>query len=78
MAREMKVRPSELIGLEADDLTVYCFDRAINTFGEALLAELKDVEAKTKKEAQGKTRKILMKWLPEARPGRPNSGTTRR
>lgn len=73
MAREMRVRPSELITLEADPLTVFCFDRAVTAFGEALLAELKDIDAKTKKEAQTKQKRILAKWLPEARPGRPTS-----
>lgn len=73
MAREMRVRPSSLIGLDADDLTVFLFDRAVTAFGDALLAELKDIDAKTKKEAHAKQRKILMKWLPEARPGRPTS-----
>lgn len=73
MAREMRIRPSDLVGLEADPLTIFCFDRAVNAFGEALLFELKDIEAKTKKEAQTKQKKILAKWLPEARPGRPTS-----
>jgi len=67
MAREMRIRPSELIGLEADELTTFCFDRAINAFGEALLAELKGIEAKTKREAENRTKAILRKWLPEAR-----------
>jgi hypothetical protein len=67
MAREMRIRPSDLVGLDVDDLTRYCFDRAINAFGDALLAELKNIEAKTKKEAESKTKKILAKWLPEAR-----------
>lgn len=73
MAREMRIRPSKLIGLEADALTIFCFDRAVTAFGEALLAELKDIEAKTKKEAVSKQKRILAKWLPEARPGRPTS-----
>ena len=73
MAREMRTRPSKLIGLDADDLTVFLFDRAVTAFGEALLGELRDIDAKTKREAQSKQRKILMKWLPEARPGRPTS-----
>lgn len=73
MAREMRIRPSELLGLEADTLTSFCFDRAVTAFGEALLAELKGVEAKTKKEAESKQKNILRKWLPEARPGRPTS-----
>jgi hypothetical protein len=63
MSREMKIRPSELIGLDSDPLTVFCFDRAITAYGEALLAELKGIEAKTKKEAQTKTKKILARWL---------------
>lgn len=73
MAREMRIRPSELLGLDVDDLTRFCFDRAINAFGDALLAELKGIEAKTKKESEAKTKKILAKWLPEARSGRPTS-----
>jgi len=63
----MRIRPSELIGLNADELTTFCFDRAINAFGEALLADLKGIEAKTRKEAETKTRSILRKWLPEDR-----------
>lgn len=67
MAREMRIRPSELIGLDADELTTFCFDRAINAFGEALLSQLKSIEAKTKREAETKTKSVLRKWLPEAR-----------
>jgi len=79
MAREMKVRPSQLINLDpSEELAVYCFDRAINAFGDALMADLKDIEAKNKKEAQLKTQSILRRWLPEARSGRPNRSPAKR
>ena len=69
MSREMRIRPSQLISLDADPLTVFLFDRAVTAFGEALLAEIKGVEAKTKKEAESKTKSILRKWLEDRRAG---------
>lgn len=70
MSREMKIRPSQLISLDADPLTVFCFDRAVTAFGEALLAEIKGIDAKTKREAETKTKSILRKWLEDRRAGR--------
>lgn len=69
MSREMRIRPSQLISLDADPLTVFLFDRAVTAFGEALLAEIKGIEAKTKKEAESKTKSILRKWLEDRRAG---------
>lgn len=65
----MKILPSQLIDLDADPLTVFCFDRAITAFGVALLAEINAVEAKTKREAETKTKNILRKWLEDRRAG---------
>lgn len=63
----MKVRPSELVEVDGTDpIAVYCFDRAVNTFGDALMHEIKSVDAKTKQESETKTRSILTRWLPEA------------
>lgn len=69
MAREMRIRPSQLISLDSDPLTVFLFDRAVTAFGEALLAEIKGIEAKTRKEAESKTKSILRKWLEDRRAG---------
>lgn len=69
MSREMRIRPSQLISLDADPLTVFLFDRAVTAFGEALLAEIKGIEAKTRKEAESKTKSILRKWLEDRRAG---------
>lgn len=63
----MKVRPSELVEVDqTDPIAVYCFDRAINSFGDALMHEIKSVEAKSQQESETKTKRILAKWLPEA------------
>lgn len=73
MSREMKIRPSQLVEVpKGDSLAVYCFDRAVTAFGDALLAELKNssADSKTQQEAQVKTNRILAKWLPEAGAGR--------
>jgi hypothetical protein len=79
MSREMKIRPSQLIGLDGtDELAIYCFDRAVNALGDALMAALQDIEAKTKKEARSKTAQVLRKWLPEARSGRPSRSPAKR
>ena len=67
MAQSMKVRPSELIGLYRDDeITAYCFDRAVHLFGSSLKAELDSVDGKTDKEIQRRRARILRKWIPEA------------
>lgn len=64
----MKIRPSQLVELSPEDpIAVYCFDRAVNAFGDALSNELRSIEAKSKKEQEVKTRSVLAKWLPEKR-----------
>jgi hypothetical protein len=76
----MRTRPSELVGIAetSDPLTIFCFDRAINTFGDALMGQLKGIDAKNNQEAERKTRTILMKWFPETRPGRSKTGPSKR
>lgn len=64
----MKMRPCDLVGVsEKDKLARFLFDRAVITFGETVMAEINKIEAKTRKEAESKTARVLLRWLPERR-----------
>lgn len=66
MARSLRTRPSEVYKI-SDELAAYCFDRAVQTFGDALAAELQSVEGKNKREIERKRQRILSKWIPESK-----------
>jgi len=63
----MRVRPSDLYKLE-DEVTQWSFDRAVQTFGNALESKLQLVSraAKKQKEAERKVERELDKWLSSA------------
>lgn len=64
MANQLRVRPSDLFGLD-DEVEAWSFDRAVLTFGNALTNKLQLVarDAKKQKEADGKVYRELQKWL---------------
>lgn len=63
MAKTWSCRPSDLLGLQENSHTAFCFDRACAVFGNALKAELDAVEGKKKKEIERKREQILSKWF---------------
>lgn len=67
LAKQLKTRPSELYGVE-DELTAWSFDRAVQTFGQALEAAIRTATKKTKNQAAAdrKAQQTLDKWLSSA------------
>lgn len=67
MAKQAKVRPCTLVGVDPEEMPwqAYCLDRAVMYFGDSLTAELDSIEAKNTKEREGKVARILTKWLPD-------------
>jgi hypothetical protein len=61
-AKTFTVRPSELLDV-SDRYAAYCLDTAVGEFGRTLEAELKKIEAKTQKEAEVKSDRLIRKWL---------------
>lgn len=65
------VRPSQLYKLdEEDEVTCWSFDRAVQTFGNALESKLQKVARDSKKQAEAdrKVTRELDKWLSSADP----------
>lgn len=64
MADKFRVRPSELLAI-ADPLTAYYLDRAVHTFGTAVVADIKEQtkDAKTQSAADRTAATTLGKWL---------------
>jgi hypothetical protein len=69
MAKQLRVRPSDLYGID-EELTAWCFDRAVLTFGNALESKLQIIarNSKKQKEADNKVQRELDKWLASADP----------
>lgn len=61
-AKEYGTRPSDLLCIE-DRYAAYCLDNACREFGQALEAELSNVEGKNKKEIAVKSERVMSKWL---------------
>lgn len=70
LAKAWRCRPSEIYAIE-DELSSFCFDRAVNHFGGALEAELNSVEGKSSREIDSKRKRILQKWIPETSSSKP-------
>lgn len=64
MGKQLRTRPSEIYGID-DELTAWCFDRAIQTFGQALENRLHEIgeKAKNRKQGQMKAHQEIQKWL---------------
>jgi hypothetical protein len=64
LAKGLGVRPSELYGIH-DEVSAYCFDRAVYTFGSQCEADIEKARAKAKndKAAQAAAQRALDKWL---------------
>jgi len=67
MGKSLQARPSEIYNID-DELTAWCFDRAIQTFGGALESRLQEVaeKAKNRKAAKVKVNQELDRWLSSA------------
>lgn len=67
MGKQLRTRPSEIYGIE-DELTAWSFDRAVQTFGQALENQLQKVSEKSKNKTSGqrKAQQELDKWLSSA------------
>jgi len=63
----MRIRPSSLYGID-EELTAWSFDRAVQTFGNALESKLQLTarSAKKQKEAERRVDRELSKWLTSA------------
>ena len=64
LATTYRCRPSDLYGIH-DEVTAWCFDRAVYTFGSGLRDALKSAthSAKSNAQAQARYRQTLAKWL---------------
>lgn len=64
MASRLRTRPSELYGLK-DKVTSWCFDRAVQTFGEALEAAMRKAAEGEKNQKAGEraAERVFLKWL---------------
>lgn len=69
LAKTYGCRASEILGIE-NTWTAFQVDRSVAVFGNALKAELEEVEGKKKREVQKKREQILNRWFPEARSGK--------
>lgn len=67
LGKSLKTRPSEIYSIE-DEVTAWFFDRAVNTFGNALESKLHQVTEKSKNRSSGqrKAQQELDKWLSSA------------
>lgn len=66
MSKQLRKTPSELYRIDPEDeVTCWAFDRAVQTFGNALENRLHEVSAATKgkQAAERKTQRELDKWL---------------
>lgn len=71
MAKQMGIRPSSLYYIQGE-LEQWSFDRAVQTFGNALESKLQLLarDSKNQKTADRKTQRELDKWLSSAdKPG---------
>jgi hypothetical protein len=64
MGKQLRTRPSEVYGV-TDEIAAWSFDRAVQTFGNALENRLREIadDAKNKKSAQMKIEREVDKWL---------------
>lgn len=64
MGKQLRTRPSEIYGID-DELAAWCFDRAIQTFGQALENRLHEIgeKSKNRKSGQMKVMQEIDKWL---------------
>lgn len=64
MSQAMKVRPSDLYFIR-DEVTAFCFDRAVWVFGTALEADIRESTegAKDQSQAERKANMRLSVWL---------------
>lgn len=75
MSKELHKTPAELYFIQ-DEVTAWCFNRAVTTFGRELDADLANAESKAKNSRQAnRMRKMVMdKWMtlgiPDAVSGR--------
>lgn len=68
MGKQMGLPPSDVYGID-DELTAWCFNRAVQTFGNALENALHEVSKKAKpKQAEQAVQNKLNKWLSSADP----------
>jgi len=67
MAKQMGIRPSSLYNIEGE-LEQWCFDRAVQTFGNALESKLQLIAkaSKNQKSADRKVNQEADKWLSSA------------
>lgn len=70
LAKTYHCRASDLLGIE-NTWDRFKVDRSVAVFGNALKAELEEVEGKKKKEIQKKRDQVLSRWFPEARSAEP-------
>lgn len=64
LAKAYQQRPSEIYGVH-DEVTAWCFDRAVWLFGSELDAELRNAAegAKNERMAAGRQARVIAKWL---------------
>ena len=64
MSKAWQTRPSEFYFIR-DEVTAWCFDRAVTTFGMAVEDDITTStrKAKTDKAAQATAQRVLQKWL---------------
>lgn len=68
LAKKAGISPSEFLGVnrKEDPWVAYCLDRAVTTFGTAIVAELDAVEGKNKKEIETKRNRVLHRHFPSS------------
>lgn len=66
LAKQARVSPSEFLGVnrEEDPWVAYCLDRAVTTFGTAVVNELDAVEGKNKQEIENRRARVLARYFP--------------
>ena len=64
LSQRMRVRPSDLFFID-DELTAWCFDRAVVTFGVALENDLEKHMSKAKTDSARRRvhARVMSKWL---------------
>ncbi len=65
-AKAWKLPPSKLFNLQ-DDVTAWCFDRAVFHFGTSVEADIRNATDKCKdaKSANRKAEQVIRKWISE-------------
>lgn len=68
LAKKAAISPSEYLGINRleDPWVAYCLDRAVTTFGTAIVAELDAVEGRNKQEIETKRNRIINRYFPSS------------